>query len=158
MKNKTINFLKICILIIGLITTTLAIFWLPGLATIAATNNPEYAHLQYPVLIGLYITVLPFSIALFEGFRLLNIIKNKQVFTELSVISLDRIKKCAMLIIILYVLGSILLFLQNALHPGIAIIALTIIFISIVIALFIVILEGLLKNAIEIKLDNDFTV
>ncbi len=47
---------------------------------------------------------------------------------------------------------------QNALHPGIAIIGLTIIFTSVVIAVFTAVLQKLLKNVLDIKSENDFTV
>ncbi len=47
---------------------------------------------------------------------------------------------------------------QNALHPGIAIIGLTIIFTSVVIAVFTAVLQKLLKNVLDIKSENDLTV
>ncbi len=54
--------------------------------------------------------------------------------------------------------GAVYLFSQNALHPGIAIIGLTIIFTSVIIAVFPAVLQKLLKNALDIKSENDLTV
>ena len=52
----------------------------------------------------------------------------------------------------------ILLGTQNALHPGIAIIGLVILFASTVILLFTAVLQELLKNALRIKSENDLTI
>ncbi len=114
--------------------------------------------LQYPVLIGLYVTVIPFFLALYQALKLLNYIENNNAFSELSVKVLKYIKYCAITISILYLIGTIVLMSQNALHPGIAIIGLTIIFTSVVIAVFTAVLQKLLKNVLDIKSENDFTV
>lgn len=47
---------------------------------------------------------------------------------------------------------------QSALHPGIAIIGFIIIFASVVIAVFAGVLQKLLRNALDIKSENDLTV
>ena len=102
--------------------------------------------MQYPVLIGLYVTVIPFFLALYQALKLLNYIENNNAFSELSVKVLKYIKYCAITISILYLIGTIVLMSQNALHPGIAIIGLTIIFTSVVIAVFTAVLQKLLKT------------
>jgi hypothetical protein len=157
MKRGTISFLKVAIFIIGMIILVLCA-WLPGLASDAARMNPEYAYLQYPVLVGVYISVIPFFLALFQAFKLLGYIENGSAFSQLAVISLQSIKYCAIAISIIYAAGSIMLISQNALHPGIAIIGLVIIFTSLVISVFSGLLQALLSRALEIKTENDLTV
>src|SRR5699024_6160794 len=107
------------------------------------------------ILIGLYITAIPFFIALYQALKLLNYIGNNNAFSELSVKALKHIKYCAVTISILYVIGIIFLISQNASHPGIVLIGLTILFTSAVIAVFTAVLQKLLKNALEIKSEND---
>ncbi|WHY78625.1 DUF2975 domain-containing protein [Neobacillus sp. WH10] len=158
MKRGTTTSLKLAIFIIGIISLALCIFFLPGLSREAAKINPEYAHLRLPVLLGLYITVIPFFLALYQAFKLLGYIESKNAFSELAVVSLKHIKYCANTIIIIYVIGISLLVSQNALHPGIAIIGFTIVFAAFVISLFTAILQELLRNALEIKAENDLTV
>lgn len=158
MKRGSLLFLKVTIFLLGLIILLLAIFWLPWLAHLSAELNPEYAYLQYPVLIGIYITALPFFTALYQSLKLLNYIEHGDAFSSPSVFSLKRIKYCAIAINILYLIGMFLLVLQNALHPGVAMIGLTISFASATIAVFAGVLEQLLKNALEIKSENDLTV
>ncbi|WHY87191.1 DUF2975 domain-containing protein [Neobacillus novalis] len=158
MKRGTVIWLKGTIFVIGIITLVVSIFFLPGLAKEAAEMNPEYAYLRFPVLVGLYATEIPFFFALYQALKLLNYIERDLAFSELAVFSLGFIKKCAFTIIILYVIGIFMLAIQNALHPGIAIIGIVIVFATLVISLFTAILQELLRSAIELKSENDLTV
>ncbi|WP_010649805.1 DUF2975 domain-containing protein [Oceanobacillus massiliensis] len=158
MKRGSTIFLKTAVFLIGVIVLALCIFLLPWLANDTAEMFPEFAYLQYPVLIGLYLTAIPLFISLYQAIRLLRFIDNEDAFSESSVNSLNLIKYCAVIISILYVIGSILLMSQSALHPGIAIIGFIIIFASVVIAVFAGVLQKLLRNAIDIKSENDLTV
>lgn len=158
MEKGSTNFLKLAVILIGVIILALCIFFLPGLANDTAETFPEYSHLLYPVLIGLYLTTIPYFIALYQALRLLKMIDNDDAFSKLSVKSLKVIKYCALTISILYVIGSVFLLSQNALHPGIAVVGFMIFFASIVIAVFSGVLQKLLKNVIEIKSENDLTV
>ena len=158
MNRGSTFFLKAAVFLIGFIVLALCIFLLPWLASDTAEMFPEFAFLQYPVLIGLYVTTIPLFVALYQALRLLKLIDNKDAFSELSVTSLKRIKYCAITISILYVIGAIFLMSQNALHPGLAIIGFIIFFASAVIAVFAGVLQKLLRNVIDIKSENDLTV
>lgn len=158
MKQGKITFLKIAIFIIGIVTLILCIFVLPLLASETAETNPEYAYLQYPILIGVYLTTVPFFFALYQALKLLSYIEGNRAFSEFAVHALNHIKHCAIAIIILYVIGMVFLFLQNALHPGIGMMSIVIIFATFVILFFTSVLQELLKNALKIKLENDLTV
>ncbi|MDL4840142.1 DUF2975 domain-containing protein [Aquibacillus rhizosphaerae] len=158
MERGTTLFLKVAVFLIGITVLALCVFLLPWLANYTAEMYPEFAYLQYPILIGLYITAIPFFIALYQALKLLNYIDNNNAFSELSVKALKYIKYCAVTISILYVIGIIFLISQNASQPGIAVIGFTIIFTSAVIAVFTAVLQKLLKNALDIKSENDLTV
>lgn len=158
MKKSNILFLKSVVIIISIIILILSIFWLPWMANYTAKLYPEYAHLKYPVLIGVYLTGVPFYIALFKAYMLLNHIEDGNAFSEKSVVILKDIKKCAFSEVIMY--GVLLLFLliQKALHPGIAIILCAIMFTAFTISVFAAVIQELLNTAIEIKTENDLTV
>lgn len=158
MNKGTTLFLKITVCLIGIVILAIGIVGLPQLATYTATMFPEFAHLQYPVLIGIYVTMIPFFLALYKAFTLLQYIDYRDAFSDLSVKALKVIKYCAITISIIYVIGSAYLLSQNAFHPGIALIGCSIIFASIVIAVFAAVLQLLLKNAIDIKSENELTV
>lgn len=156
-KGNTL-FLKVTVCLIGLLILAIGIFGLPRMANYTATIFPEFAYLQYPILLGMYITVIPFFIALYQAFVLLQYIDKQHAFSDPSVKALRIIKYCAITISIMYVIGSIYLLTQNALHPGIVLIGCTIIFASAIIAVFAAVLQMLLKNAIDLKSENEFTV
>ncbi|MBM4764599.1 DUF2975 domain-containing protein [Bacillus sp. B15-48] len=158
MKRGKITFLKLAIFIIWIVVLTLCIYWLPWSGRKTVEMYPEYAYLRLPVHIGLAITAIPFTFALYQALKLLRYIESKNAFSALAVNSLRHIKSCAIAITTLYILGGILLITNNAMHPGIAIIGLSIIFTSLTIAFFAAVLQELLLSALKIKSENDLTI
>ncbi|MDR4346565.1 DUF2975 domain-containing protein, partial [Bacillus anthracis] len=108
----------------------------------------------------LYATAIPYYFALYQTFKLLNYIDKNNAFSELSVKALKNIKYSALAISVLYVLGMPLFYLvaERDDAPGIIVIGMIIIFASMVIAVFAAVLQRLLKDAIDIKSENDLTV
>ncbi|EID43113.1 DUF2975 domain-containing protein [Parageobacillus thermoglucosidasius] len=158
MKQGTTLFLKIAVFIIGTPVLALCIFGLPWLANNPV--NPDYAHILYPILIIMYVSVIPFFVALYQAFKLLSYIDKNKAFSELSVKALKNIKYCAITISILYVPGLPFFYIAAKLEdaPGIILIGLVVIFASMVIAVFAAVLQRLLQEAIDIKSENDLTV
>lgn len=158
MKRGTTLFLKIAVILIGIPILTLCIFGLFWMANNPV--NPDYAYILYPILIGIYATVIPFCIGLYRAFNLLIYIDKNQAFSELSVKALKNIKLCAMIVSGLYVIIMPFVFLLAELDdaPGLIIVGIVPIFASMVIAVFAAALQKLLKEAIDIKNDNDLTI
>ncbi|KEK21878.1 DUF2975 domain-containing protein [Bacillus gaemokensis] len=158
MKRVSTLFLKIAVILIGIPILALCIFGLPWLANNPV--NPDYAHILYPILIIMYVSVIPFFVALYQAFRLLSYIDKNKAFSKLSVRALKNIKYCAITISILYVVGMPLFYFMAEIDdaPGIILIGLVVIFASMVIAVFAAVLQKLLKDAIDIKSENDLTV
>jgi uncharacterized membrane protein len=158
MKKGKTTLLKLGILFSGAFVLLLCIFWLPSEARYAAETNPEYAYLQYPVLIGLYLTAIPFYFGKYQTLKLLRDIEKNEAFSIRTVDSLKQVKYCAFIVMFLYIIGMVFLFSQNALHPGIAIIGLPITLASMFIALFAAILQELLSHVVKMKTEHDLTV
>ncbi|MHB8129957.1 MAG: DUF2975 domain-containing protein [Mobilitalea sp.] len=157
MKLETI-FLKIAV---ALIAIPILALWILGLPWIFNNPvNPEYALVLYPIVIGMYVSTIPFFVALFQALRLLNYIDRNKAFSELSVNALKNIKYCATIISILYVveMPSFYNLAEKDDAPGIILIGIAFIFASFVVAVFAAVLQKLLKNAIDIKSENDLTV
>lgn len=159
MKRETF-FLKFVVVLMGLPVLALCIFLLPKIAEFFAELNPKLDFLQYPFLIGLYITAIVFFVALCHTLKLLSYIDKNQAFSELSVKALKNIKYCAITISALYVVFMPLIYLMAEVDdaPGGILIGMVIIFGCMVIAVFAAVLQKLLKNAIDIKSENDLTV
>jgi hypothetical protein len=160
MKQGTTLFLKIAVILIGIPVLALCIFLVPEIGNFAAELYPDIAYLKYFVFIDLYATAIPFYFALYQSFKLLSYIDNNKAFSELSVRALKNIKYCAITFSSLYVVGMPLFFLiaDKDDAPGIIVIGLVMIFASIVIAVFAAVLQRLLKEAIDIKSENDLIV
>lgn len=158
MKRGTTLFLKIVVILIGIPVLAFCLIGMPWLVKNPA--NPEYANLLYPIVIIMYVSAIPYFVALFQTLRLLSYIDKNKAFSSISVKALKKIKFCAILISIFYVIGMPFFFLMGDKDdaPGIVLIGLIIIFASIVIAVFAAVLQRLLQEAIEIKSENDFTV
>jgi hypothetical protein len=146
------------VFLIGIPVLALGIFgvtWLPK-----NPANPDYAHILYPIVIGMYVSVIPFFAALVQAFKLLSYIDKNQAFSELSVKALKNIKICALTVSGLYLVILPFVFLVADLDdaPGLVIIGMVPVFASLVIAVFAAVLQRLLKEAIDIKSENDLTV
>ena len=160
MKQGTTLFLKIAVILLGIPVLALCIFLVPEIANFIAELYPESAYLKYLVFIDLYATVIPFYFALYQAFKLLSYIDKSKAFSELSVSALKKIKSCAFSISILYVVGMPLFYLIAEMDdaPGIILIGMVMIFASFVVAVFAAVLQKLLKEAIDIKSENDLTI
>ncbi|AEG58690.1 DUF2975 domain-containing protein [Desulforamulus ruminis] len=157
MKRETL-FLKAVVFLIGIPVLALCLFGLPWLANHPV--NPDHTHMLYPTLIGIYATAIPFYFALYQAFKLLSYIDKNKAFSELSVKALKNIKYCAIIISSLYVVMMPFVYLvaEKDDAPGLIIIGMVPIFASMVVAVFAAVLQKLLKNAIDIKSENDLTV
>lgn len=157
MKGETL-FLRVAVILIGIPILGLCIFGLPSIVKEVAEYYPAY--LLYPVLIAMYIAAVPFFFALYQTLKLLSYIDENKAFSELSVKALKNIKYCAITISILYTGLLPIFYLVGEVDdaPGIILLGLVITFASIVIAVFAAVLQKLLKNAIDIKSENDLTV
>lgn len=159
MKRVSTLFLKIAVFIIGLPVLAICIFLVPHIANFAAKLYPNIAPMKYLFFMVMYGAAIPFYFALYQAFNLLRYIDENTAFSELSVKVLKNIKCCAITISSLYVLGLPLFhFIAKKVDPPIALMALLIIFTSLVIAVFATILQRLLHEAINIKSENDLTV
>lgn len=163
MKNGSTLLLKISVFLIGTPVLALCIFLLPQLAVKAteeAQKGSELAYVVFGILIIVYLSTVPFYFALHQAFKLLQYIDRNMAFSELSVRSLMKIKKCAVTISSLYVLALPLVYIiaewDDA--PGLVLVGMVFIGASVVIAVFAAVLQRLLNDAIDLKSENDLTV
>lgn len=160
MKQKSTNFLRFIIILIGTGVLSLCIFALPGMWPGGAKEFPTASRAILLIMIGLYLTAVPFFVALWQSLKLLYYIDKHKAFSDLSVKALRNIKYCATIIGILYIAGVPLLFpiadADDA--PGLILFGAAIACAPIAVAVFAAILQKLLQNAIDIKSENDLTV
>lgn len=158
MKNGSTLFLKITIFLMGLPVILLGIYGLYSLVKNPPT--PEYAHILYPVAAGIYVCAIPYFCTLRQAFLLLRYIDKNEAFSALSVKALRKIKYFAAIIsgICVMIWPFIVLAAQKEEAPGLVIIGAAPAFASLTIAVFAAVLQRLLQEAINIKIENELTV
>lgn len=160
MKRGTTLFLKLALIVMGIPVLALCIFVVPEIANFVTELYPEHAYLKSLVYLDLYAAAIPFYFALYQAYKLLSYIDQNEAFSELSVTALKKIKYSANTISILFVIGMPIFYMIAEMDdaPGIILIGMVLIFATLVIAVFAAVLQKLLKNAIDIKSENDLTV
>lgn len=159
MKPKTL-FLKLALVVIGIPILALCIFFVPKFASFAAELYPNHSYIQFYAYFLFYGTTIPFYYALYQAYKLLKYIDQNEAFSSYSVIAIEKIKYSAVSISLLHIVGLPLFYLvaERDDAPGFIIIGMMFVFASMVVAVFAAVLEKLLKEAIEIKIENDLTV
>lgn len=163
MKQVSTLFLKIAVVAMGIPVIALCIFALPKLLSLAFSHAVDGDTLGYIVLTTVtvvYITVIPFFMALYQTIKLLRYIEKEQAFSQLSVTSLTKIKNYAKIISGLYliILPLIVIVAKWDDAPGLILITMVLIGASFAVAVFSSVLQRLLQQAIEIKEENELTV
>ena len=93
MKRGSTKFLKIAVIFLGIPILALCIFVLPTLAIDAAESNSKFAYALYGIVIVMYVSAIPYFIALYQAFKLLSYIDKNKAFSEISVKILKKHKK-----------------------------------------------------------------
>lgn len=160
MKRGTTIFLKIALFLIGIPILALWIVVLPLIIKDAGEGSAQMAYVLYGILTIMFVSTIPFYVALYQAFTLLNYIDKNKAFSDISVKALKKIKNCATTISILFMAGMPLFYIVGEVDdaPGVIVIGMVIIFASMVISVFAAVLQRLLQEAIHIKSENDLTV
>lgn len=159
MKPVSILFLQAIVVLIGILTLTLLV-WFP-LTEGRATNLNLFEIYSDKLILYSYVSSIPFFIALFNALRLLEYTGKNKVFTVNAVKALKNIKICAIVICFLIIIAGI--FIRFSHHEdddpaGFLAICILITLVSIVVATVAAIFEKVLQNAINIKSENDLTI
>lgn len=160
MKRGSTHFLRFTTFVFGLIALAICVFALPSIYKDAYAGFP-YATQSVVAIVGiLYLTSIPFFLALWQTLKLLRYIDQDVAFSELSVRALRNIKFCAITMTALYFACVPFLFpiADGDDAPGLILFGAAFACTPLVIAVFAAVLQRLLQNAIDIKSENDLTV
>ena len=103
MKKET-WFLKLALLGLGLPIILLCIFALPNLYQDAYHAFPDMW--VTPIMVVMYVSVLPYLYALVQAFKLLSFIDNQNAFSIASVKAIQQIKYCALSVFVKIVVSK----------------------------------------------------
>jgi O-antigen/teichoic acid export membrane protein len=154
MKFGSTLFLKGVVALIGLVVLAILVFALP--AGIMSDNTGDYR----PILAGLYLPAIPFYLALYQTLKLLSYVEHDNAFSEKSVTALKKIKNYGFIIGTIFTVGLPYIFMvaDKDDAPGVILVGMVIAGAAYSIGVFSAVLQKLLRNAIDIKTENDLTV
>src|SRR3989344_284893 len=105
MKRGSTLFLRAVLVLMALVALAVCIFALPSIYQGVPKEYAVTVSLLNLCIGGLYLSAIPFFIALYQAFRLLNFIDKNTAFSVSSVNALKYIKYCAIAISVLYAAG-----------------------------------------------------
>jgi hypothetical protein len=158
MRKTSTLFLKAVVILIAIVTLA-GLFWFPRLEGRAAGQDLATIYLGDPLILYGFAASIPFFIALYQALKLLGYVEKNKAFSQDSVRTLRNIKRCAISQAFLIVGGIGFVALVAEEDPaGVFALGLYATFATIVIATATAIFERLLRNAVDLKAENDLTV
>ena len=158
MKRSSTVFLQVVVVLIGLGALALML-WEPHIEGRNVHATLFEIYFKDPFLAYAYIASIPFFIALYQAFKVLEYVRQNKTFSPATVKALRTIKYCA-IAIIGFVAASLIfiVFADKDDRPAGVFMRILIAFPSIVIATAAAMFERILQNAVDIKSENDLTV
>lgn len=158
MKRSSTIFLQIVIVLIGIGALALML-WEPHIEGRNAHATLFEIYFKDPFLAYAYIASIPFFIALYQAFQVLEFVRQNKTFSQATVKALRTIKYCAIAIIGFVAVSAIfIIFADKDDRPAGVFMRILIAFPSIVIATAVAMFERILQNAVDIKSENDLAV
>jgi hypothetical protein len=158
MKKSSTIFLQIVIVLIGIAALALLLLEPRHEGVNAhATNFQIYSD---PFILVVYSGSIPFFVALYQAIRVLGYAGRNKIFSSEAVKALRTIKYCALTIIGFVVVEEIYIMLThgNDDAAGGVMMGVFITFGSIIVAAAAAMFERILRNAVDLKSENDLTV
>lgn len=160
MRHASTNILRLALLVMTGLALTIS-----TLLTVAIYDGwnaefPNETFARFPLLAVIWISVPAFLGVMFFTARLLNNIDKNKVYSKRSVKALQGIQRCALVISFVHTLNLPISYIvaQHDDAPGIVIIGMLFASGPFAVAVFAALMQRLLKNAIELKSENDLTV
>ncbi len=160
MKKSSTVFLRVVVILVGLGALAL-LLWEPHVEGVnASATTLAEIYFDDPFLALMYAGSIPFFIAVYQAYKVLGLAGRNMIFSEGAVKALRTIKYCALAIIGFVILEEIFIMANHGNDDAAGAVAMGVFitFGSVVIATASAMFERILKNAVEIKKENDLTV
>jgi hypothetical protein len=158
MKRVATLFLRGVLVLIGIGAFAL-LLWEPHIEGRNAHATLFEIYFKDPFLAYAYIASIPFFVGLYQGFRVLGRAGQNEEFSPSAVRSLRTIKYCAIAIVGFVAGGEVFIMLSESddRAGGVAV-GVVIMFVSIVVATAMTVLERAVQKAVDMQSENDLTV
>lgn len=157
--SKYMRMFKWLLMVLAGCSFVLSITLLPEIASWAAWRFPEIAYLQYPLLIFVWATMIGFYYIIVLVFNICSNVQEGRAFTMTTVRLFDNIALMAMIELVAYLVGFVVLaiWLMEA-HPSFVFILFLVAFVCLMLFGFCKVMKHLLLRVIDIKEENDYTI
>ncbi|GEK37025.1 hypothetical protein K5E_22700 [Enterococcus thailandicus] len=157
MKPKT-TFLKF--ILAGLVAFILFLSFLLTMGLLFSINEHSVFPEQVLASISLYLSAIASLLIIYYMYRMLVLVDNDRAFSAMSLIYVRAIFRLTIMefIVLIGTVPFVYYIADNDDAPGVMIIGLGMLIIPLAVATFVSIIEKLLKNAIELKLDYELTI
>ena len=159
MKQKELSkWLKLIIVFCGLFGLLFCIYVGPETGKGLLVDSENLKELYKPYVAFIWVTGIPFFIALDLGWKICSDVGSAQDFTAKNADRLKIISVLAMTEGVLYVAALLYLFVFGSYNTNVFVVLLLILFFAVIISVFTSMLSYLVRKASEIKQDNDLTI
>jgi hypothetical protein len=157
MKKSSTIFLQVVVVLIGIGALALML-WEPHIEGRNAHATFFQIYFNDPFLAYAYIASIPFFVALYQAFKVLGYVRQDQTFSQATMKALRTIKYCAIAIIGFVAVSVMFMFGGDRDdRPAGVFMRILITFASIVIFTAAAMFEQILKDAVDMKSENDLT-
>jgi|GEM_PF-5858116 len=155
--QKVARRLKISIILTALFLLPIYLFVFPVWGKEASIDEGlMYAYV--PWLIYLSLTGIPLFMALWEAYKISNHIEKEEIFTKENTESLRKIANLALIDVIYFFVGMVVMTIFVINHPGIMLMQLVICLFGIIIYIIFNSLASLTSEADKIREENELTI
>lgn len=161
--SGSILFAKNVVYLVGLAAVAVLVILLPELAREEAVGKPTEP-VTLPFFIYAYILATPFFYALYQTLKLLKYIEGNKFFSEKSILALSHIKNSAVVFSVFVIGGATMgITVSKMIDPRedvtfIVPIGIILTLVSLIIAVFVAVLQKLLSDAVALKYENDLII
>lgn len=145
--------LKAMIVVMLALLVVVQVFMIPAIAATTAWRNPEIAYLQVPGVVGAVLFLALIEIVLLCVFALLSLVRADRIFSSHAFRYVDIIIGTMLAAAVVIVASYIVLFIAQAANPGILILAVLGLTVSVSLALLVGVMRGLLRKALQLEQD-----
>lgn len=123
-------------------------------------RNGEYLYILYPILVGFFLTSIPYYLGLYQIYKILTYIDSNNAFSDVTVKTLRNIRNCGLAGSVIFLLTLPFIYFAAELDdaPGLILIGMVFVTAPFAIAVVASVIQKVLQSAIEIKSENELTV
>lgn len=155
MYGSSTLFLRLVISLMAIAALAICGLGLPRIVADEVSRHPDSVGVPYTIMVCAYILCIPFFTALYQGFRVLNLIDRDKTFSNSTARSLKLIRYCALVIGASFLAGIVTLRFMSAGTDedtaGPTMIAILIIFSALTVTAVSGVLEKQVQKVIDLK-------